>query len=452
MGNLLNSLVTVAESMRTTQLAIETAGNNVVNAKTPNFVKQRLDLQAKRFELSQGLVGGVESGGLISGRKEFLERSVQEQNHRYGRFAQQASSLEGLEPIFDVSGGSGVGGAVDRLFESFSAWSVAPNDMTSRQAVLERADELAKDFRLTAASLATAKADGEGELNSTVARINQLGENIRKYNVEVRTHRRNLDDPGLDASVYKQLEDLSELMDFDAIRSPDGSFNVNLGGQTPLTIGGSVYPISADLSSGAVTIRNAQGGDISGQIRQGRLGAQIDQQNGVLPGLTGGLNRLAAAIADTVNTTLAAGVDRNGNAPVTNLFAYDASAGAASLRVNNLDPAELAAASAGAPGGNGNALNLADLSRQQLLDNNTPAQFFGSLAARVGRDLGNARADESTQASLVTQARNVRASQTEVSVDEEAANLVAFQRQFQANAELVRILNSLTETTINIIR
>ena len=137
---------------------------------------------------------------------------------------------------------------------------------------------------------------------------------------------------------------------------------------------------------------------------------------------------------------------------MTNLFAYDASAGAASLRVNNLDPAELAAASAGAPGGNGNALNLADLSRQQLLDNNTPAQFFGSLAARVGRDLGNARADESTQASLVTQARNVRASQTEVSVDEEAANLVAFQRQFQANAELVRILNSLTETTINIIR
>ena len=53
---------------------------------------------------------------------------------------------------------------------------------------------------------------------------------------------------------------------------------------------------------------------------------------------------------------------------------------------------------------------------------------------------------------LLAQARNLRATETEVSINEEAANLVAFQRQYEANAELIRILNSLTETTINLIR
>jgi len=125
---------------------------------------------------------------------------------------------------------------------------------------------------------------------------------------------------------------------------------------------------------------------------------------------------------------------------------------AGTIPVNDLTTTDLAGASAGAPGGNGNALALADLGRSRDLDNFSFGQFFGNMAGKVGRSLTNARNDENTQGLLLSQPRNLRSSESEVSLDEEAANLVAYQRQYEANAELVRILNQLTETTINIIR
>jgi flagellar hook-associated protein 1 FlgK len=453
MGNLLNSLVTVAESMRTTQLAIEVAGNNVSNAKTPNFAKQRLDLIAKRFEVDRGLPGGVEAGKLVSSRKEFLEKGVQQQNQRYGFLAQQTSNLERIEPIFDVTANGGIAGSIDRLFQSFSALSVSPNDTPTRQGVLDSARNLARNFQFTTATIATARVDAQNDLRSTVDKINQLGQQIQSYNEQVRGDTRHLEDPGLDAQVFRQLEALSELVDYDLVRSPDGSFTVNLGGQTPLTIGGSFFPISVDFSGPTAIIRNNQGGDITGQIQQGRAGAQLDFQNSFLPGLTNDLNQLAEKIASSVNAALAGGLDANGNPPATDLFSYNASAGAAgSLTVNDLDPGELAAASATSPGGNGNALALADLARAPLVGGYSASQFYGSIAGRVGSRLANSRSDESTQSLILVQSRNLRANETEVSIDEEAANLVAFQRQYEANAELIRILNSLTETTIGLLR
>ncbi len=453
MGNLLNSLVTVADSMRTMQLAIDVGGNNIANAKTPGYSKQRLDLLAKRFEVNNGFAGGVEAGKLLSGRKTYLEDGVQEQAHRYGRFAQQASSLEQIEPVFDVTANSGIAGSINRLFEAFSAWSVSPNDTPVRQAVLDRAGDLAQNFRFTVASLATANADSQSQLQATADAINQIGQDVQKYNIEVRGDARKLQDPGLEAQVFHKLEDLAELVDFKVIRGPDGSFSVNLGGQTPLTVGGSHYPISVDLSGATAQVKNAQGGVITGQIQQGRLGAQLELRNGFLPTLSTDLNRLARTIADSVNSTLAGGLDRNGNTPVTDLFRYDATAGeASSLTVNGISADELAGASATAPGGNGNALSLADLASARSIDDYTASQFYGNLAGRVGRTLANARNDENTQSLLLTQAKNIRAQSSEVSLDEEAVNLVAFQRQYEANAELIRILNSLTETTINILR
>jgi flagellar hook-associated protein 1 FlgK len=438
--------------MRATQLAIEVSGNNVTNARTPGFVKQKLDLQAKRFEIGRGLVGGVEEGKLISGRQEFLETAVQEQAHRYGRFAQQTSDLERLEPIFDVTSNAGLGGSIDRLFQSFSALSIDPNDTPLREAVLERSRNLAQNFRSTSASLASAKLDGQNQLRSTTEAINQIGQQIQKYNLEVRTDIRKLEDPGLEAQAFNQLEQLSELVDFDLIRAPDGSFNVNVGGQTPLTIGNSFFPIWVDVSDTSAAIRNSQGVDITSQIQQGRLRAELDQQNGFLPNLVTDLNRLAETVATSVNTVLAGGLDRDGIVPVKDLFSFDASSAATSILVTDIDASELAAASTGAPGGNGNALALDDLSRTPLIDNYSPSQFYGSLAGRVGRNLANSRIDEQAQSLMLSQSRSLRASETEVSIDEEAANIVAFQRQYEANAELIRILNSMTETTINIIR
>ena len=452
MGNLLTSLNAVANAMEVVDRAIRVTSNNVTNAKTPGYVKQQLELVSKRFDLSQGDVGGVEAGQLISARKAYLDRNVFTQAYQFGKAGQRARVIEGVEPIFDISQQSGIAKAVDSLFGAFSNWSVTPNDQPARENVIRRAQDLAQSFGYSAASLGNLQRNVVSELTNAVNAVNRLGGLIREYNAEVRTDRAKLSDPGLDAQVHTKLEELSEYVDFNLIRGDDGAYTVQLGGQTPLVIGDQFHPIAADSSSANVVIRDHSGADITGQLRGGRIAALVEQRNSFLPSVVADLNRLARTMADVINQTLAGGRDRN-NIPGAALFTYDASQGAAAtLAVTGITPDELAAASDGAPLGNGNALTLASLATSKQISNDTFSQYFGGIAGRVGRELANTREDERTYQLLLAQARNVREEQTSVSLDEEAANLITFQRQYQANAELVRILNTLTDDTIHLLR
>jgi flagellar hook-associated protein 1 FlgK len=345
-----------------------------------------------------------------------------------------------------------VAGSLDAFFGTISQWSLTPNDAYARQRVLEGAGRLVDSFHFIVKTVNGSQADSKTEVTGIVDRINRLGETVQSYNREVRGDARKLYDPGLDAQLHAALEELSEYVDFDVVKGNEGSIQVLIGGQTHLTIGDNFYPVSADFSSAGIVIRDAAGKDVTAQIQQGKLRGSLDFHNGLAPGLVADLDTLAIAVADRVNAVLAGGLDL-ANQPGAELFTYDAAGGAAAtIRVNNITPAQLAAALPGAPGGNGNALQLAALSTSKQINDVTFTEFYGGIAGKVGNLIGHSRQDERTHALLLAQARNIRAQETEVDLDEEASKLVAFQRQYEANAELFRVLNGLTETLINLIR
>jgi hypothetical protein len=72
------------------------------------------------------------------------------------------------------------------------------------------------------------------------------------------------------------------------------------------------------------------------------------------------------------------------------------------MAVAAIAPAEIAAANAGAPGGNGNALDLAALEKAELPSGVNFAGAYGSLAGRVGEDLEGAQNDSDSRQSLLT--------------------------------------------------
>ena len=170
----------------------------------------------------------------------------------------------------------------------------------------------------------------------------------------------------------------------------------------------------------------------------------------MVPSYLNDLNTLAQGLADAVNGALRHGVDQTGSAPSTNLFSYDASKGAAlTLAVSSLTPDQIAAALPGSPGGNGNALNLANLANAQSLDGYTFAQYYGNLGGRLGNDLSAAQAGQSSKAALLNQAQALREQVSGVSLDEEAQNLMEYQRSYQAVSKMLGIVNSLTNTLMN---
>jgi flagellar hook-associated protein 1 len=369
MGNLLASILATSNSMRAFQEGLSVVQNNVANSSTPGYAKQVQDFRANSFDLSRGLSGGVTATDLIDYRDQYAERSVRLQQQALGDAGARLDSLARIEAAFDISGETGIPGALTKLFQSFSSWSITPNSAAPRQVVLDSAARVARSFNQAAADLTDATAEAGRAIGSSVDEVNSLLTRLRDINMERRGNFQAAGDPGLDADYHAALEQLSEYVDFNVIENQDGQTSILIGGQTVALMGNRIYPLSTEVTNTGTVIRNAQGDDITGQITGGRVHGLIEVRNSTIPGHLSSLNTLASHFADAINGGLSEGVDANGNAPAQNLFSYDGALGAAlTLAVESLNPGDLAGALSTAPGGNGNALKLAQFENSRELD------------------------------------------------------------------------------------
>ena len=452
MGNLFTSLLNSANALQVYNQALEVTQNNVTNASTPGYAKQTPQLEALPFDITVGLPGGVKSGPVVSSRDAFAEQAVRDQQSALGSSKQMATDLSAVETSFDITANAGIAGALSSFFQSFSQLSVNPNDTVSRQAVIDQAAALARNFQRSATGVLSQSSNVERETGTTIDAINHLAATLGKINSQGRKNIDSSTDAGVDATLNSTLEQLSQLTGYNALQQPDGTVTVYLNGQTPLVVGDRVYPIQADFSTGQTIISDATGQDITSQFQTGQLKGLIDVRNNLIPSYLTDLNTLAQSVADQVNAGLATGLDQNGGSPVVDLFKYDTPNDAAlSLSVTDITPDQIAAALPGAPGGNGNALSLMALGDAKNINGYSYAQFYGNLAGRVGRDLSSARDDQSTEEQLLSQAQDLRSQVSSVSLDEEATRLIEFQRAYQATSKMLSVLNDLTGTVINII-
>ena len=446
MVSLTSSLYSAGQSLEAFEQALDVSENNISNSSTPGYARQVASLQALPFDLATSEPGGVMVGPTQDTRNTYLETAVQQAQTSTNFYSQQASDLASLQSVFDLSSTSGVSGALNNLFQSFSQLSVDPNDEVTRQNVLSQATATAQAFNQAAQTISSTGTNINAEAQSSINQINQLAQQIASVN--------NSDsgDAGTEAQLYNDLESLSQLVNFTTVQQSDGSLTVFLGGQTPIVIGDQSLAIQGDFSTPQIAVTDSTGKDITSQITGGQLGALIQEQNTTLPGYTAQLNTLASTLADQVNQTLGAGVDENGASPIEDLFAYNVSAGAAaSLSVNPLTPDELAAALPAAPGGNGNALALAALANSTVVNGYTFTTAFGNLGENIGDDISNAQSNQTTQQDLLTQAENLRSQASGVSLNQEAVTIEQFEQAYNAAARMLGIVDELTETLMGVI-
>lgn len=451
--SLLASLRNSADAMWVLQQATRVIQNNVANVSTPGYAKQRELFSAKSFDQTSGLSGGVRWDGAADSRSSFAEQAVRSQMSQLGFDQKRSQALSQLESALPIGENAGVAGAINKLLQAFSTLTVSPNDMAARQVALDRAAEVARVFNQTGNQLASAATSAYNDLRNTVAKVNALGDHLRDINVQIRQNANAQADSGLQADLHNTLEELSSLTGATTLFEDDGTVSVYLGGQNLFVQGPSHFPIQATMTSGAATVTGLNGQDISGILNEGQIGALLDLHNNTIPSFMSGLNQLAATFADRVNTTLAGGVDTSGNPPSTPLFSYNATLGEArTLQINSLTPQDLALAGAGAPGGNGNAMELVDLFNDKSINGFSFAGFYGTLAAQLGREVSSAREGASIQQSLLQQAQNLRDEASRVSLDEEAIALLEFQRSYQAIAQMITTLDDMTQTVIGMLR
>ncbi|MBZ5575431.1 MAG: flagellar hook-associated protein FlgK [Acidobacteriia bacterium] len=474
MPNLFADLTTAGQSLGVFQQALNTVQNNITNANTPGFASQSLNLSALPFDVVGGLAGGVASQGLKSARNEYADEAVRRQMSSLGAYDAQAQATSAIAANFDPSGNSGVPAALNQFFQSISSWSLTPNDAAARQQVLANAGTLASSVQNLTASLSQQDQSIQSQIGNTVQQINSLTAQIQHINIE-QLHAET-PDPGLDAQMHSALEQLSQLTDFSQIKQADGTVTVVLSGGTPLVVGDQQFTLSATtaLPAGAVNptapptsqILDSQGKTITSQIQGGQLAGLLDTHNRVLASIlgdgmqAGSLNQFAKGLADTVNGILTSGTVSvaAGAASGKPLFVYngaDATTAASSLALNpGITGADLAPVDS-AGNSNGNALKLADLATSASgggVGGQTFGQFFAGIAQYVGNANSTATTNQTSQQQIVTQTEALRDQISHVSLDEQAILLTQFQKSYEAAAKLISVLNSVTETTINMVQ
>ena len=466
MATLFASLYTSADALDAFETAIGVIQNNVASASVPGYANENLDLTARPFEPTEGLLGGVEAGDIQSSRSQYAEQSVWSQNELLGSAAQQATSLSSLQGLFDVSGQSGIPAALSGLYSAFSAWSATPSDSVARQQVINAAQQMAQAFNETSSGIQTVESQTDAQAKSTVRQINQLTSQIAALNAQIRDG--NANDGGVQAQLYSTLEQLSNLTGISVRIESDGTATVLMDGQVPLVIGTTQTQLQVQNASaiGApnpnapadLEIVSVDGQDVTSLASEGQLGGLLQFRNVMLPSIIGNgyqqgsLNQLAQRIADRVNALLTSGQVSSGPpaVPGSPLFTYAAGSPTSVAGTLALDPSitasQLAAIDPGPPPvANGIADKLAGLATSQnapdLINGLSYTQFYGGIASNVGQQEASASQNQELQTQLLTQAQSLRSQISGVSLNEQAAKLLEFQQAYEASAQVIKTIS-----------
>ena len=197
----------------------------------------------------------------------------------------------------------------------------------------------------------------------------------------------------------------------------------------------------------------------------GQLSSELKHYNVTLDNLdsSGGfsvfknLDNLANSLANKVNSVSITGYGLNdtGTTPPARNFFEPAvgTATAATIKIGTdilNHPENIPAADAVNEPGNGNiAMKIADLStNENFINNQTGAAYYADLTGKIGTMDNEAVNGQSTTKLLSDQLTNQRESVIGVNLDEEAVNLIKFQKAFEASS---RIINATSEMLTQII-
>jgi flagellar hook-associated protein 1 FlgK len=474
MSSLSSTLLGASSALEAFQYALSATQNNIDNASTPGYAKQTVALQADPFDPALGLTGGVSPGPMVDSRDLLAENDVWQQAGAQGDASAQSSALTDVQNALPVSAGGGIPAALTTFFSDVSAWSAAPADGSVRQNVMVAANSLAQSFQTTAAAVASASQSVSQNINDTVGQINRLTSQVATLNADIQNGGQH--DEGMQAKLYSALETLSGLVNISVLQQPGGSVNVTLSGGAALVMGSQAYALTAGNAAATgqsidpqappdIVVQAADGSVVNSQITSGSLHGLLQVRNVTIPGLIGdasqpgALNRLASTLAGRVNQIVSQGFVSAGVPAPSGLFtAVDPAHPTAAASTLAVDPKMTASQlpaidQNGVP--NGVPLALGNLASPHQaadeIDSFSYTTFYGNTAAQVGTQLNQAQSNQTMTAQTLAQAQSMRQSESGVSLDAEALNVLQFQAGYQAVAKMVATLATLTQSLINMI-
>jgi flagellar hook-associated protein 1 FlgK len=467
MSGLFSSLGSSVKALSAHSRAIETAGKNLANVNNPSYARQRV-LYGDRgtvitAEGAQSL--GLEALGIQQLRDQLLDKQVMREIALRSGFEAEQRALDraqaGLgQNINRASGTSatgsnastgGLAAALNDYFNAFQSFASRPTDAGERQTLVQKAAILTDKFQQTDARLAQVQSDIDVEIESDVATVNRLLTTIADLNAQI--GRIEIGQPGAAIDLRDQrqakLEELSAKLPVEVRDGSDGQIQVVLRDATNTDV------LLVDQASvpGPVTFTGTglTGGSPATAVEfaSGSIRGALTARDGAVQTLRDNLNQLARQIVESVNaaynpTSIPGGDFFNAAGLTAGTIALEGGFTAAGLR-----------AGTGAAGDNSIALAVAALASQRFdtgsgdLIDGTFSQFYSGAVSNLGQALASANSRVDDQTNIANLVKSQRDSVSGVSLDEEMADLVRFQRAFQASSRVFSVVDELLDTVVN---
>lgn len=546
-------LGTALSGLMAFQRSLDTTSNNITNANTEGYSRQRVEMATTPEQLTPGgyIGSGANVVNVTRSYDQFLTGQLRSSTAAFSEvdtYHSLASEIDNL--LADDS--TGLSTSMKTFFNAVNDVANDPTSIPNRKILLSQADATASQFNTVANRLSEIGQQVSMNLHDGVDSLNDYAKSLAKLNLQIvdsvgRTNGRQLPNQLLDQRD-DLLKKMAEQVDVSVLNQADGSVTVFIGQGQPLVIGGnaSTLSLTGNPSDPNTMQILANGTDITKQISGGAINGNLRFREEVLYPAQRQLGLLATGLATEFNNVHQQGFDLDGNqglalfdlgspevqvlsnvhdktlvtqatfqAPTTAAVlgkSYRIDVTGAGFSMTNLDdntrtdyatladlqtatptfgfninftggsltvgdsfqvspsinaartlqrnsaianPRQVAAASAtGLSGDNRNALQLADLENQTLMQNGktTFTQVYGQLVAEVGGMSNTALVSRSAQETLLTQAKTEQGNLTGVNLDEEAANLIKFQNSYQAAAQAVSVARSLFDTLIGAVR
>lgn len=446
-------------ALNANQLGIEVTGQNIANVNTPGYSRRRVELVESAYQGIHGfpIGSGVTIAGVQSFRDIFIQGRIQTETGIAGRLTAERDALAPVETALQGSESGGLQSSINAFFGAFRDLEANPNSIPLRSLVGQRGNALANAFHGTRERLVDIQTATDNQLRSTVDQANALAEKIAGLNEQIRR----IEAPGVEASNLRDERDvavnkLAELTGARTTTNSDGTLTLSIGDGQPIVGGTTAYKLQAvdTPPNGLATI--TLGGDPA-VFTEGKL-AGLNNAISEVSTQIADLDALASAVVERVNTLHTSGTDADGNAGVNFFNPAPPAVTAANIGVNTAvlgNPRLVVASPLTQPGATG---TVAGAIANLLTDDTTTAgtrtgsfsSIFSSMIADAGERISSADNALETQAAVLAQATAQRDAVSGVSLDEEAINLLQYQKAFEAASRFIKVADEMTQMILSL--
>lgn len=305
-------------ALQAAQVGLQVIGNNVANANTEGYIRQRLELTpAGAFREGNLLKGqGVRPTGIT----QVIDKALHERMIAAGTDVAGAEALSQaysqLEEIANELDNNGLNQQLSLFNNALHELSTQPGDPSMREFVVLQGDALANKLQATRQRALDRQIAWSSELSDIGTQINRLVERIASLNVEIATVEGGgligSDATGLRDQRYQDLEELASFVDINIQEQFTGTVNVFVGGDY-LVSNGIYREVDAvyDPKTGGQQVRIVES-DAPLQASGGRLGAAIQAREGVFGDFINQIDKMASSLIRAVNEVHSQGQGRKG--------------------------------------------------------------------------------------------------------------------------------------------